>query len=193
MTFFAMCLSPKIIADRGIVRGMIDGGNAEKSELEANAAVLRKRVAVIMQRRMVKNRWQSEVWEPAGVLPEHAAKGAPRKLVESGETTQWLYPDFDIFLRKSEAEGYYHNVSSAEPCVFILWRMEGAQAVPHCVTVSYDEASRWMDGGESVDRVAMPPDLFAWVGEFVEKNYRATPKKRIKPQSFLSPKDRAGR
>jgi hypothetical protein len=172
---------------------MIEGENAEKSELEASAGtVLRKRIAVIMQRRAVQNRWQSEVWEPAGVLPEQPP-GPPRVIVDSGETTQWLYPGFDVFLRKSEAEGYYHNVSSAEPCVFILWRMEGAQAVPQFVTVSYDEASRWMDGGESVDRVAMPADLFAWVGEFVEQNYRFTPKKRIKPQSFLSPKDRARR
>ena len=180
---------------------MIEGGNQENSELEASAAtVLRKRVAVIMQRRRVQNRWQSEVWEPAGVLPEQAAQIGPRVIVESGETTQWLYPSYDVFLRKSEAEGYYHNVSSPEPSVFILWRMqgagagpEGAQAVPQFVTLSYDEASRWMDGGENVDRVAMPPDLFAWVGEFVEKNYRFTPKKRIKPQSFLSPKDRARR
>jgi hypothetical protein len=104
---------------------------------------------------------------------------------------QWLYPGLELVVRKSEAEGYYHNVSSAEPCVFILWRMENSRAVPQFVTVSYDEASRWMDGGESVDRVAMPADLFAWVGEFVEQNYRAGPKKRIKPQSFLSPKDRA--
>ena len=37
---------------------------------------------------------------------------------------------------------------------------------------------------------AKPPELFGWVGEFVEKNYRFTPKKRIRPQSFLSPKDR---
>jgi hypothetical protein len=64
-------------------------------------------------------------------------------------------------------------------------------AVPQFATVSYDEASRWMDGGEHVDSVGMPAALFAWVGEFVEKNYRREPKKRIKPQSFLSPKDRA--
>src|SRR5258708_29708357 len=139
---------------------MIEGENRDKSELEANAgAVLRKRVAVIMQRRRVQNRWQSEIWEPAGVLPEQP-QGAPRIIVDSGETTQWLYPSYDVFLRKSEAEGYYHNVSSAEPCVFILWRMQGAGtdprdalAVPQFVTLSYDEASRWMDGGESVDRV----------------------------------------
>jgi hypothetical protein len=68
--------------------------------------------------------------------------------------------------------------------------MAEGKAVPQFVTVSYDEASRWMDGGESVDRAPMPAELFAWVGAFVEQNYRFTPKKRVRPQSFLSPKDR---
>jgi hypothetical protein len=151
----------------------------------------RRTVAVVMQCRAVENRWQSEVWEPSGVLSNYEGAAEPRVLVEHPGLKQWLYPGLEIVVRKSEAEGYYHNVSSAEPSVFILWRIENARAVPQYVTVSYDEASRWMDGGESVDRVAMPADLFAWVGEFVEQNYRATPKKRIKPQSFLSPKDRA--
>jgi len=150
-----------------------------------------RRVAVIMQRRAVQNRWQSEVWEPVGVLSD-AVQGEARQLVDHAEASQWLYPGFDIVLRLSEAEGYYHNVSTQQPRVFVLWRMENDRAVPQFVTVSYDEASRWMDGGESVDSVTMPPELFAWVGKFVEKNYRFTPKKRIKPQSFKSPKDRGG-
>jgi hypothetical protein len=143
-----------------------------------------------MQRRAVHNRWQSEVWEPTGVLTD-GAEGEPRLIVDHPETSQWLYPGFEVVLRLSEAEGYYHNVSAQEPRVFILWRMESDKAVPQFVTASYDEASRWMDGGETVDSVAMPAELFAWVGEFVEKNYRFTPKKRIRPQSFISPKDRA--
>jgi hypothetical protein len=151
----------------------------------------RRTVAVVMQCRAVENRWQSEVWEPSGVLSSYEGAAEPRVLVERAGLTQWLYPGLEIVLHKSEAEGYYHNVSSAEPSVFILWRIENARAVPQFVTLSYDEASRWMDGGESVDRVPMPADLFAWVGEFVEQNYRAGPKKRIKPQSFISPKDRA--
>ena len=149
-----------------------------------------KRIAVIMQRRAIVNRWQSEVWEPAGVLLGYDDEKAPRVLVERPDMTQWLYPGFEIVLHVAEAEGYYHNVSSKEPCVFVLWRMADGKAVPQFTTVSYDEASRWMDGGESVDRVPMPPELFTWVGEFVEKNYRFTPKKRVRPQSFLSPKDR---
>src|SRR5260221_6125737 len=155
--------------------------------------VPRKRVAVVMQCRALDNRWQSEVWEPLGVLPGYEGTGEPRILVDQADIKQWLYPGFDLVLRPSEAEGYYHNVSSAEPCVFILWRMQGEAAVPQFTTVSYDEASRWMDGGEKVDRVPMPPELFLWVGEFVEKNYRFTPEKRIMPQSVLSPKDRARR
>jgi hypothetical protein len=152
-----------------------------------------KRVAVVMQRRAIANRWQSEVWEPLAVLLDYAGPAGARVLVEEAGMKQWLYPGFEVVLRLSEAEGYYHNVSSKEPCVFILWRMQAEVAVPQFATVSYDEASRWMDGGESVDRVPMPADLFTWVGEFVEKSYRFTPKKKIRPQSFLSPKDRGPR
>jgi hypothetical protein len=150
-----------------------------------------KRVAVLMQRRPLANRWQSEVWEPVGVLDDYRGAPEPRQIVDDQSSQQWLYPGFDLVLRRSEAEGYFHNVSAREPRVFVLWRMENARAVPQFVTVSYDEASRWMDGGESVDSVPMPASVYAWVGEFVEKNYRPAPKKRIKPQSFLSPKDRA--
>ena len=69
--------------------------------------------------------------------------------------------------------------------------MDGQDALPVHVTVSSEEAGRWLDGGHSVDGVKMPPEIFAWVGEWVEKNYRPKPpQKRIKPRSFLHPKDR---
>lgn len=151
---------------------------------------LKKHVAVVMQRRETANRWQTEVWEPVGVLPDYAGGGEPRAIVESPGTTQWLYPDLPLTLHRDEAEGYYLNVSTQNPRVFVLWRMEQERAVPHYVTVSYSEASRWMDGGAQVDSVAMPAELFAWVGEYVENNYRPEPKKRVKPRSFMHPKDR---
>jgi hypothetical protein len=151
----------------------------------------RKRVAVVMQRRLLESRWQSEAWEPVGVLTDYDGDGAPRVIVEDGATTQWLYPGFDIDLRNDEADGYYMNVSTQQPSVFILWRMEEARAVPQFVTVSYAEAGRWMDAGERVDQVPMPRDLYAWVGGYVERNYRPEPKKKLRPQSFRGPKDRA--
>jgi hypothetical protein len=145
-------------------------------------------VAVVMQRRAAQSRWADYVWEPLGVLADPG--GDARLLREDGAAAQWLHPGFKLVLHKDEAEGYYLNVSAAHPKVFVLWRMEQEKALPLDVTVSSEEAGRWLDGGHSVDSVAIPPEIFAWVGEYVENNYRPQPKKRIKPRSFQHPKDR---
>ena len=111
-------------------------------------------------------------------------------LVDRPEVAQWLHPGFKLVLHRDELEGYYLNVSASEPRVFVLWRMEGESGLPLDVTASSEEGGRWLDGGHSVDGVAMPPEIFAWVGDYVEHNYRPEPKKRIKPRSFIHPKDR---
>jgi hypothetical protein len=158
--------------------------------VDASSWTSQTRVAVIMQRRAIKSRWQSEVWEAAGVLPSYAGAAEPRLIVDEKDISQWLYPGFAIVLQRAEAQGYFHNVSTAAPNVFVLWRMEADRAVPHYVTVSYDEASRWMDGGAQVDSVAMPHVMREWLRDFVERHYQPEPKKRRRPQSFLSPQDR---
>jgi hypothetical protein len=150
-----------------------------------------KRVAVVMQRRLLQSRWQSEAWEPVGVLADYAGEAGARVIVDEGGTTQWLHPGFEIELRRDEADGYYMNMTTDQPSVFILWRMEQERAVPQFVTVSYAEAGRWMDGGERVDRVPMPAEMWEWVGGYVERNYKPEPKKKQRPQSFRNPKDRA--
>ena len=159
----------------------------------------KKTLAVIMQRRALTNRWQSEAWEPSGVVVGESVKGEPRWLVNEPDLQQWLHPGFELVLHRDEAEGYYLNVSTDTPKIFVLWILdsgrEGAdpgRGVPLQVTASYHEASRWMDAGHSMDGVPMPPEIFAWVGEYVENNYRPEPRKRIKPRSFIHPKDRVG-
>src|SRR3954467_6894553 len=118
-------------------------------------------VCVVMQRRAVQSRWVDCVWEPWSVLPAQArdaTTGAPRLLVERSDVAQWLHPGLTLVLHKDECEGYYLNVSAQDPRVFVLWRMdeEGEQrALPVDVTVSSEEAGRWLDGGHSVDGVAM--------------------------------------
>jgi hypothetical protein len=149
-------------------------------------------VAVVMQRRQLDNRWQSEAWEPRSVIPSIEPKGEPRLLVDEGGVQQWLHPGFELVLHRDETEGYYLNVSVPGARVFVLWRLDGDQGVPLDVTASYNEGGRWLDGGNSVEGVAMPAEVFAWVGAYVEQNYRPEPKKRIKPRSFLHPKHRAG-
>ena len=140
-------------------------------------------VAVIMERRPVASRWQSEKWEPTGIVPEDGG-GAPRLLTEDSEHARWLHPGFAIELHRDQAEGYYLNLTTPTPYVFVMWRMEDGLAVPKVVTVSYQEAGQMMDGGEQVDGLPMPPELIAWVDEFVRAHYRPEPKKKIRPPSF---------
>ena len=142
-----------------------------------------------MQWRRAQSPWADVVWEPYGVVPAYT--GTERKLlVEHDGVAQWLHPGFELALHRDEAEGYYLNVSATKPQVFVLWRMEGEHGLPVTLTASSEEAARWLDGGHTVDGVAMPPEVYAWVGDYVEKNYRPQPQKRIKPRSFQHPKDR---
>lgn len=150
-------------------------------------------LAVVMQRRAARSRWADYIWEPLSVLESAEPRGDARPLVREGAYEQWLHPGFELPIHRDEIEGYYMNVSSGSPRVFVVWRMDGETGIPLQLTASYDEGGRWLDAGHSVDSVSMPPAIYAWVGEYVETNYRPEPQKRIKPRSFVHPKDRIGR
>jgi len=149
-----------------------------------------RQVAVILERTAVSSRWVTHQWLAASLIPD--VGGEPRVLLERDGLVQKVFPGFTITLFGDEAEGYYLNVSSGEPCAFVSVRTDGDgdDPYPFQVTASYNEAARWMDGGERVDKVAVDLEFAAWVGAWVEANYRPEPKERIKPKSF---KGREGR
>ena len=169
------------------------------------------RFAVLMRKQFVDNPWISYRWVPQEVLPDYGqftnALGAENNIVgqflgrdDQGES--WLFTGYELNLFPDEAEGYYLNLSAAQPCWFVMWRLEediaryiDAQsielakseetiAVPHRISVSYNEAGRLLDGGESVDNVPLSTEHASWLQEFVNENYRPEPKKRHRPESF---------
>jgi hypothetical protein len=150
-------------------------------------------LAVIMQRTSINNRWASEQWEAKGVVRDlGAADTLPRVIVEGEGFTQMLFPGHRIYLARDEAEGYYLNLTSPDPKVFILWRPEDGVARPERMTVSYGEGTRWADSGEQVDGVAIPVELLPWMAEFVEEHYHPEPPKKKRYASSRD-KGRMGR
>jgi len=141
------------------------------------------RVAVLMERRSLANRWQTESWQPVAVVAD-PGEAAPSVVLDDGVRTQWLHPGFVIELHRDEAEGYYLNITTEQPYVFVLTRVEEGCAVPKMVTVSYHEAGRMMDGGEQVDGVPMSVEVAELVGAYVAENYRPERKNRSRPPSF---------
>ena len=144
-------------------------------------------VAVIMERIKLASPWMPYRWEARGVVRDiwPAASGAS-VIVRDEQQLQVVYPGLQLKLVRDEAEGYYLNLTSPEPKLFVLWRLHVEEARPEYVTVSYNEGTRWADSGENVDGVPLPSELRGWMGEFVEHNYRPEPRRKVR---YASNKD----
>jgi hypothetical protein len=138
---------------------------------------LERSVAVVMELIPLTSPWQSQKWQAKGVLPGSCAvDAAPRTLYDDGSRREVLYSGLQIELKLEELESYFLNLTSPEPKAFVLVRTDDDTPRPAFVSVSYARAAGWMDSNECVDAVPLPPELYAWVGEFVERFFRPKPK-----------------
>ena len=142
-------------------------------------------VCVWMEKRPVTSRWASHEWHAAAITLEG----------EDVPNPAWQkFEGYSISLYCDEAEGYYLNTSTPDPKIFVMWRKEegadGDIAVPHSVTLSYNEAARLMDAQEQVETVPMPVVLRVWLEAYVAENYKPEPKKKRERVSFIAPADR---
>ncbi len=159
-------------------------------------------VAVLMRREAVQgpmSRWQSGRWVLADVVPHETGFGQqPRCLRQTESESLWLYPDWSVALFTDDAEGYWLNATSPTPCYFVLWRLIDAEdgsepiAVPQAVSLSYHDAGRWLDAQETVETIAAPEPVVAWMRAFAEQHFVPEEKKRQRPQSFQRLTDRFG-
>jgi len=155
-------------------------------------------VAVIMQRTPLANRWSDERWEAVAVELAEESTVPPQRIEDSLTGARCRCPGHFVELHPVETEGYYLNVSAAEPKIFVLWRMaepdDAAEprARPLIVTMSYGEAARFLDVGEKVDAVPIPPPLLAAMSSFVAANYRPEPRKKVKRNELYEEHARSG-
>lgn len=82
----------------------------------------------------------------------------------------------------AEAEGIYLNVTAPQPMLFVLLRCDEGETwpTPRHVTVSQNEAARWMDGGEWVESCPLPSLLWDPLREFALAHYRPERKRRVR-------------
>ena len=157
-------------------------------------------VAVTMRRVHSNNQWQPWRWELADVVPHDDGFGdTPRLLLKDSDEERWLYPGFKVELFMGDAEGYYLNVTTDQPCFWVVWRMEEEAclaaepiAVPQIVTLSYHDAGRWLDAQENVEQVPAPASVVQWLQRFADQHHVLEAKRRQRPQSFKTLQDRFG-
>jgi hypothetical protein len=130
-----------------------------------------------MERMATANQWVTERWEARAVIPDAQSGQIIRPLFDTVERAQTLHTGLRIELHRDEAQGYYLNLSSPNPSVFVMWRMREREAVPVMVTLSYDEAARLLDAGETVDAIPLPAEIGTWLAAYVAEHYKPEPKK----------------
>jgi hypothetical protein len=145
-------------------------------------------VAVVVEREAQPNRWEDWRFRVVEVLPDEAAFGRePRLLRDDGKTARWLHPGFTVALYRDECEGYHLNLVSRAPVWFVMWRIgetDPPVATPEVVSVSYNEAGRWLDAQERVDNLPLTPEVAAWLSAYTTEHYRPEVKQRRRPASF---------
>jgi hypothetical protein len=168
-----------------------------------NSVAHEMKVAVVMRRERITgpmSRWQTWRWVLADVVPHEEGFGnAARPLFKNEDEEHWLHPNFTVKLFKDDAEGYYLNATTQAPGWFVLWRIDEVtmeaqepMARPEAVSLSYYDAGRWLDAQETVEQIAAPESVVAWLKSFVEENFVEEPKRRKRPESFRSLTDRFG-
>jgi len=151
------------------------------------------KVAVVMAREAQPNRWEDWRFSVVDVMVDEGGLGESRVLRDDGRTRQTLHAGFELALFKDEGEGYFLNLTSGSPVWFVMWRVdEGdpSSAHPEVVSLSYNEAGRWLDAQERVDNVPLPAAVREWLQAYTDAHYRPEPKERKRPASFVSPGQR---
>lgn len=139
------------------------------------------------------------VWEEwrfqldAVTLDDGRFGNAPRCVRDDGRQAHFLFPGLEVTLHRDEAEGYHLNLTSGSPVWFVMWRTDDedpSKAQPELVTLSYNEAGRWLDAQERVDNLPLPPEVRGWLESFTAEHYKPEPKQRRRPASFRTPDQR---
>ena len=147
--------------------------------------------AVLMERRKAPSQWEQWGFRIADVVVDDGQFGQdPRVLRDDGHSALVVHPQLPVTLFRDEAEGYYLNLTSGHPVWFVMWRVDEndpSRAWPEIVTLSYNEAGRFLDAQERVDNAPLPAHIRDWLQAFTDENYKPEPKKRRRPASFVAP------
>ena len=141
-------------------------------------------VAIVIEKRKTNHPWQDYDWQPIGVLA-HVAPERWKLLTEGDGWAQYQAGTLPIELHRGETEGYLVNLSQEPPVVFIVLRpgeeADEMDVEPFLATVCPYEAMSYEEGGDDdamVVGVPMPPEVTAWVAEFVERYHVDVPFKK---------------
>ena len=135
-------------------------------------------LGIVVKRSPGCTKWAKWAWNAVSVLPG-AGTADWRVLRAEGDSVLYHAATLDLELYAAEAEAYHYGLQAEVPSVYVILRELGDADRPFdvaLVTASPHEAQDYADSGEEIiEKIAMPPTLLNWVGDFVEAHYVDVP------------------
>lgn len=152
-------------------------------------------LGIVVERRRLDHPWQKEKWRAVGVILGAPPVDEPRLLLQGEGWTHYHEATLPLEIFEGETDGYRHNLSQRAPVVYVVLRRDEDpdtnRLVPFHVTVCPYEAQAYMETGEdTIDPIAMPAAIAAWMQDFVDKHHVDIPFEKRKRKRYDS--DKAG-
>lgn len=140
-------------------------------------------VSVVLQRTIdAGKKWGLPHWSAYAVITgRHAGHGAQAvRIHDDGMTRRYLWGGMVVHLYKDGSEGYWYNLLSDQPYLFIVCEGEqGERRVePAFITANQDEATGYMEADRLVLSIPMPEEMCAVVEHYVVSHYVPEEKKK---------------
>lgn len=151
-------------------------------------------VSVVLQRAIdTTKKWVLPHWTAFAVVAgENLRKNHQRVLIHEDDlNTRFLWGGLVVHLYKDGSEGYWYNLLSDEPYLFVVCEGEqGEQEVePAFVTANQDEASGYMESDRLVLSVPMPVDIRNILERYVVSHYVPETKRKRKRRDWVEDSD----
>ena len=153
-------------------------------------------VAVVLEREVDRaNRWGYPTWRVhALVAGEGIGRLGGNSVIDvDPDTRRTIHTGFTLDLYKDGSEGYWYNLLSGEPYLFVVCEGDyGAMEIqPMHVTANQDEANGHLESEDIVLPVPMPAEIVSLLERYVISHYRPEAKRKRKRRDWLEDSDYA--
>ncbi len=147
-------------------------------------------LAVILQRRIDPNKkWAFPQWDAYAIVTgENIAQYDQKVTVhDNGSIHRFFWGGLKLDLYKDGSEGYWYNLLSQTPFLFVICDGEAGdmEIEPRYVTANQDEATGHLESDDIVLSIAMPETIRNLLEQYVVAHYKPIKKKKRKRKDWL--------
>ena len=155
-------------------------------------------VSVVLERVINPERkWVLPNWSAFAVITGENAQHDQQRVTihDDGISSRFLWGGLIVHLYKDGSEGYWYNLLSDRPYLFVVCEGEQGQmdVEPAFVTANQDEANGYMEAERLVLSVPMPAEICTLLERYVVSHYQPEARKKRKRRDWLSDSEYAKR